>query len=89
MLNWAKKNLPKITVECFTDEEVDQIIIEQEDRFQNIEPLVGITSYQAIIPQSLTSVLMKKYSESEKTKLMYLVKTKGPWHLGSPYVNLF
>ena len=88
MCEWAENNLPHIKVECFTEDEVSEVVQLQEERFKNVEALTGITKYHTVIPQTATAVLMKRYSESEESQLMHLVKTRSfvPWDSLTEYV---
>lgn len=82
LCQWAQKNLPNITVDYFSLEEVNTVTTEQEERCKDLETITGIANYHAVIPQSQSSAIVKRYSASLISKVVHLTKivTLLPWN---------
>lgn len=86
--DWADRSISQIQVEWFSSEEIFNIVSQQEIRFQNVQPIIGMASLHCIIPQSSTSVFVKRFSLSEDGRLVHLHKTRTfvPWDSIQEYV---
>ncbi|KAK3911410.1 Lon protease [Frankliniella fusca] len=80
---WANKpgRFPNISIELVTVEEVQASIAAQAERLKKIVTVTGVASYHAVIPQSESSVLLKRHSDSNVSVLSHSHKVRYfvPW----------
>lgn len=84
---WAK-HLPNITTEYLSIEEIEEHILEQAQRAEGLQVVSGIATFHAAIPDSESTVLLKRYSESPHHVIMPLFQTRYfvPWDSLQEYV---
>lgn len=93
MHKWASEKMTTIVTELSTKEEVESVIALQQTRFHQAQALPGISLVHAVLPQSISSALVKRFSSSNEATLKTFdiqpaQREKVPWENLFQYVTV-